>query len=402
MLQLITRQKNGSTEAASKAHTRHHMTSAAEMVLGTERNWDLDIWELHGEPSTWGEQLAEHYHAQPVFALISGLSNSTWQPVHDFCEHEHVPCWFPSVDLPVKTQGQYSFYFSGGVLLEANVLARHLLGSHVLPKRLIQVYRDDVVGRAASEELVHALEGSSVKVDNQALATDKPVIDSLRKALAAVKSGDVVMYWLRDADVAALGKLKPVAGANNYFSARLVNAENVPLSAKWKKSSHLVYLYELPEKRESNLNYFHAWLNLRKLPLIDEPMQSEVFFAFNFLTDITSEMLNNLYRDYLVERAETMINKREGMKAEQETRDRFYLGRPGDLVRKRGEMTADESVRIQITGPASSATVSHGTTIYPHLSLGPEQRFASKGGYVLQFSGEKGEKLIDESGWIVP
>jgi hypothetical protein len=402
MLQIIARQKNGSTEAASKARTRHHMTSAAEMVLGTERNWDLDVWELQGDESSWGEQLAEHYRKQPVFALVSGLSNSTWQPVHDFCEHEHVPCWFPSVDLPVKTQDQYSFYFSGGVLLEANVLAHHLSGSNVLPKHLIQVFRDDVVGRAASQELVHALEGSSVKIDNRALATDKPINDSLRNVLATVKSGDVVMFWLRDADVATLGKLKPVPDATNYFSARLFNAENVQLNAKWKKSSHLVYLYELPGKRESNLNYFHAWLNLRKLPLIDETMQSEVFFAFNFLTDITSEMLNNLYRDYLVERAETMINKREGIKAEQETRDRFYLGRPGDLIRKHGEMTADESVRIQITGPANSAAVSHGTTIYPHLSLGPGQRFASKGGYVLKFSGEHGEKLIDESGWIVP
>jgi hypothetical protein len=161
-------------------------------------------------------------------------------------------------------------------------------------------------------------------------------------------------------------------------------------------------LYELPEKRVDNLNYLHAWLNLRKISLIDEPMQSEVFFAFNFLTDMTSEMLNNLYRDYLVERAETMINKREGIKSEQETRDRFYLGKPGDMQKKHGQFTANEDVRIKITGPASATSVSHGTTQYPHLSLGPEQRFASKGGYVLKFSGEHGEKLIDESGWIVP
>ncbi len=143
-----------------QGHTRHHMTSAAEFVLGTERTWDLDIWELQGAPETWGEQLAEHYRKQPVFALISGVSTSTWQPVHDFCEQEKVPCWFPSVDLPVKTPSQYSFYFSGGVTLEANVLARHLLDSDALPKRLIQIFRDDSVGRAASQELAHALEGS--------------------------------------------------------------------------------------------------------------------------------------------------------------------------------------------------------------------------------------------------
>ena len=402
MMQTIVRQKNGSTETAAKSRTRHHMTSAAEMVLGTERNWDLDVWELQGEPETWGAQLQAHYRAQPVFALVSGISNSTWQPMHDFCEAGHIPCWFPSVDVPVKKQGQYTFYFSGEVLLEAQVLAHQLLSSKVLPKRVIQIYRDDNVGRAASRELAQALDAASgIKLENRVMANDVPIMEALRKAQANIKTGDVVMYWLRDADVEALGKLKP-SGAQNYFSSRLVNAENVPLSATWKKTSHLVYLYELPEKRVDNLDYFHAWLNLRKIPLFDEAVQSEVFFSFNFLTDITSEMLDNLYRDYLVERAETMINKREGIKSEQETRDRFYLGKPGDLEKKHGQLTADERVRIPITGPASSSAVSHGTTIYPHLSLGPEQRFASKGGYILQFSGKHGETLIDESGWIVP
>jgi hypothetical protein len=43
-----------------------------------------------------------------------------------------------------------------------------------------------------------------------------------------------------------------------------------------------------------------------------------------------------------------------------------------------------------------------GTTLYPHLSLGPEQRFASKGGYIVRFADASGDRLIGESGWIVP
>ena len=399
MMQTIIHQKNGSTENGMRGHTRHHMTSAAEFVLGTERTWDLDIWELHGGPETWGEQLATYYRNQPVFALVSGISNSTWQPVNDFCEKEKVPCWFPSVDLPVKSQSQYSFYFSGGVMLEANVLARHLLALDASPKRLIQVFRDEPVGRAAAQELEHALAGSAVKVEDRVLGGD--TVGSLRAMLEKEKSGDVVVYWLRQDDIALLGKLSPVHGVSNYFSSRLANAEHLPLSAAWKSDSHLVYLYELPSKREINLTYFHAWINMHKIPLLDEAMQSEVFFAMNYLTDTTSEMLNNLYRDYLVERAETMMDKREGSKAEQETRDRLYLGNPGDLVRKHGEMTADQDVRLPIA-PASAAAISHGTTIYPHLRLGPGQRFASKGGYIIRFADDHSDKLVDESGWIVP
>ncbi len=402
MVKIIVHQKNGSTETASNVHGRRHMTSAAEMMLGTEHDWDLDVWELNGAPETWGEQLAGYYRKQPVFALVSGLSNSTWQPVDEFCNHEHIPCWFPSVDLPVKNQSRYALYFSGGVLLEANVLARHLLDRKTLPKRLIQIYRDDVVGRSASQELMHALVNTTIKVENRSLNGDLPLADSLRKSQEKLNSGDTVIYWLRETDIAELGKTKPHSGIVNYFSESLAKSGYESLSVKWKKNSHLVYLYQLPEKRLANLNYFHAWINLRKLPLIDEAMQSEVFFSFNYLTDTVSEMLDNLYRDYLVERAETMINKREGSKAEQETRDRLYLGKGNDLVIKHGQFTADENVRIQIAKQGKAAEISHGTTMYPNLSLGPGQRFASKGGYILGFSGNLGEKLIDESGWIVP
>jgi hypothetical protein len=369
--------------------------------LGTERTWDLDIWELQGAPETWDKQLTTFYRNQPVFALISGASASTWQPVQDFCDREKIPSWFPSVDLPEKTPSRYSFYFSGGVMMEANVLARHLLGSTPLPKHLIQIFRDDMVGRAASKELEHALAGSTVTVESRILAGDTVSSDVLRSLLGKQKSGDVVVYWLRQDDVALLGKLKPVRGVAYYFSSRLANAEHVPLSAEWKKNSHLVYLYELPAKREMNLAYFRAWINMHKFPVVDEAMQSEVFFAFNYMTDTTSEMLNNLYRDYLVERAETMMDKREGSKSEQETRDRLYLGNPGDLIRKHGEMTATEEARLSISGQVG-AGISHGTTIYPHLSLGPGQRFASKGGYIVGFSDSQSEKLVKESNWIVP
>ncbi|MFA6971922.1 MAG: c-type cytochrome [Gallionella sp.] len=402
MMRTIFHQKNGSTVIASKpGAARRHMTSAAELVLGTERNWTLDVWELQGAQETWGEQLAARYRSQPVFALVSGLTNSTWQPVHDFCEREQVPCWFPSVDLPVITQSQYSFYFSGGVMLEADVLARHLLDQAVPPQHVVQIYHDDDVGGAASHELSHALANSKISVENRILRTDMATVDALNKALGKIKPNDAVMLWLQPDEIEILSKIKPVFG-NSYFSAVLAKAEHAPLSADWKVRSRLVYPYELPEKRAANLAYFHAWLNIKKLPLVDEAMQSESFFALNFLTDTLAEMLDNIHRDYLLERAETMLSKREGSKAEQETRDRAALGRPGDLERKHGTLTAAEGERLQIANRPGMANTSHGTTIYPHLSLGPEQRFASKGGYIVRFADGNGDKLIAESDWIVP
>jgi hypothetical protein len=151
-----------------------------------------------------------------------------------------------------------------------------------------------------------------------------------------------------------------------------------------------------------NLDYFNAWLNISKIPLIDEIMQSEVFFALNFMTDTLAEMLDNIYRDYLLERAETMLSKRESGKSAQETRDRLVLGRQGDLIRKYGASTMEESRRIQISNRHDSSDKSEGTTLYPHLSLGPDQRFASKVGYIVRFADESSSKLIAESMLIVP
>jgi hypothetical protein len=146
-------------------------------------------------------------------------------------------------------------------------------------------------------------------------------------------------------------------------------------------------------------------------------MQSEVFFAMNFLTDTLSEMLDNIYRDYLVERAETMLNKREGSKAEQEKRDREYLGRTGDLERKHGMITITEGKRIpridqsgmnqdhnreMMNMTSNNSEKTHGTSIYPHLSLGPGQRFASKGAYIVKFAEGNSTRIIADSAWIVP
>lgn len=390
MMRTIVRQKNSSTVVAGKpGAARHHMASAAELVLGTERNWTLEIWQLQGTPDTWGAQLDERYRNEPPFALISGISDSTWQPVHDFCERRQVPCWFPSVVLPPQSESRYSLYFSAGLAIEADVLAQHLKTVDTRG-RLIQILEDDAVSRAASGEVSSLLKGSKIRVENRVLHPE----GGLKQALRKIGVGDTVMLWLRPERMTELAQLMP-ASKNNYFSALLSGAEHAPLPENWKAGSHLLYPYELPEQRKLNLAYFHAWLNINRLPLIDEAMQSEAFFAMNFLSDTLAQMLDNLYRDYLLERAEVMLSKREGGKAEQETRDRVALGLPGDMERKHGAPTLGMQIGIN-----NERKASHGTTMYPHLSLGPGQRIASKGAYIVRFAADG--TLAAETGWIVP
>jgi hypothetical protein len=401
MIRAIFRQKNASTMIAKQGRTRHHMTSAAELILGTERNWDLDIWELQGAPETWAAQMETRYRSNPVFALISGVSNSSWQPVQDFCEREQIPSWFPSVDVPGNDRSTYAFYFSGGVKLESAVLAQHLLKLKEPPRNVVQIYRAGEAGRATAQALTQALAGSGITVSDRVLRPDLAAVDALREAVGTLTQGDTAMFWLRPDDIEALGKVTPFAGSS-FFSSVLAKGEHAPLPAEWRAHSHLVYPYELPENRPRNLEVFYAWLNSRKIPLVDEALQSEIYFALNFMTDTLSEMLENIYRDYLVERAETMLSKREGLKSAQETRDRLALGRVGDLARKHGPSTLDASTRISITNQQGNSRTSEGTTLYPRLSLAPGQRFASIGGYVVRFAGGSGKQLVAESELIVP
>jgi hypothetical protein len=391
MMRVAFAQKNGST-----APGRRHMVTAAEMVLRTEHKWDLAVWELQGAPDTWPAQLEEFYKRQPVFALVSGLSNGTWQPVHDFCQKQSVPCWFPSVSLPVLSEAQYPLYFSRGVALEAGVLANYLRNAKAeqRPQRVVQIYRNNHAGQGAAQALKRSLSAANITVEDRVLSDES---DSLQKALSDLKDKDQLMLWLRPADIASLEKIKPTEKIITYFSAELSGGERTAFPPAWKSIARLVYPYEMPEARLSNLTYFNTWMKSRKLAIVDEPMQSEVYFALNFLSDTMAEMLDNLYRDYLIERAESMLSRRESGKAEQEARDRAFVGRTEDLLRKHGTRTAAPGVR---PGAISrEAGNREGTTIYPRLSLAPGQRFASKGAYIVRFDSDK---LVAESDWIVP
>ena len=403
MVRKIVAQKNGSTMVAANGRSRHHMASAAELVLGTERTWSVDIWELQGAPSTWRQQLAERYAREPVFALISGLGDDDWAPIDEFCDRQAVPCWFPSVALPPSAAPAYSLYFNRGVALEAAVLAAQWKGlAATAPGRVVQIYRDDAVGRGAAQALSAALASSALAVEDRPLAGRDSA--ALAAALQNLHENDAVMYWLRPDELATLTALPPPPAAN-YFSAELGGNELAKLPPAWERSARLVYLQEMPERRAANLAYFKAWMHQRHVPMVDELTQSEVYFAFAFLTDTITEMLDNMHRDYLIERAESMISRREGSKAEAE----YYSSTQShvsthaqradgsiDAAPVSAETAGQQALRLAGT----SFHVREGTSAYPRLSLGPGQRFASKGGYIARIG--DGGTLLAASDWIVP
>ena len=303
MMRTAFSQRNASQQSYSG-----RMRMPIDLLPRTLRNWELTVWELQDAPDTWGAQLAEKYRKEPVFAVISGLSNTTWTPVHAFCQQEKLPCMLPSIALPPAETAFYSLYYSRGVALEADVLARHLRNQEKkAPHRLLQVYRDDAVGRSAAQRLAEALHDSGIEIENRVLHGQEP--SALKEALKGLSSKDAVMLWLRPADLSALGKAAPKQPpAVAYVSGFLAEDSYDFASKAWRPHVRVVYPYELGEKRQKTVASLKKWLKTWNLPLVDEAFQTEVFFNLLLLTDLSSQMLDNLYRDYMVERAEDMLS----------------------------------------------------------------------------------------------
>jgi hypothetical protein len=310
------------------------------------RRWQLHVWTLTGAPDTWEAQLRAKLLAEPVMAVVSGISGRTWAPVHRFCEQEKLPCLLPNVDLPVVHDGDfYSVYFSAGVLLEAELLAARLPAG---TQHVVQVYREDDIGAAAAQSLPAA---DGIRVDNYPL---KPGADreQLAAAVAYAAAGDALILWLRPED---LRRLPAVASpASVWISGLMGGLEHAPLSAAWLAKAHLSYPFDLPDQRTLRMTWPLTWFKTQRIQVTDERTQVDTYLSCVILAESVGALWGNFVRDYLLETYENMLSFR--------TLNAYY----------------------------------------PHLSLGPGQRFASKGGYIVHFADAAGTTVVKDGEWIVP
>jgi hypothetical protein len=333
-------------------------TQHSKSMYMANRHWQLHLWELTGAAATWRAQLDAHLAAEPVYAVLSGLAGADWEPVHEFCEQQAVPCLFPNVEVPVVAERDfYPLYFSKGVLLEAQLIARSVLGPDERPAAVEQLYRAGDSGERAAEALAAQLTAHGVTVHSTVLAAGTQghgVAAALRKAAPhQAARGPVLVLWLRPADVAALGGV-PAGATRVYLSGLMAGLEQAPLPAAWRDRTLMTYPFDLPDRRGFRLDYPLGWFTFRHIPLVAEQVQTDTFLACSLLADVLNRMADNFARPYLIEQLQTMLEHR------------------------------------LITG------------YYPRLSLASNQRFASKGGYLVHLGAPGGLPLVAEGEWSVP
>jgi len=313
------------------------------------RKWVLHVWQLSGPSETWNAQLEAYYKEQPVFAMIGGLGASSWRPIHEFCERLEIPSVFPQVDLPVVSgPNYYNLYFSKGVVLDGEVLAKFLREQGESGK-VLQVYRRDDAGAMAAAAFRAAFEDSSL--EDQVL--DGTANEAFWRKVYGASPGALVL-WVGAADMDGAAPPDRAAAPAMYLSTNLLAGQFPAAVARSGANVRLVYPSDLPPRRETRLLRDKLWLHNKGIPITDEVVQINALFAITVVSDAVGHIMDSFSREYFIERIE------------------------------------------HIVGQTAIASV------YPSVSLGPEQRFAAKGSSIVQVIDADKKQLKALSGWIVP
>lgn len=303
------------------------------------REWVLDEWVLTGPSDTWDEQLERYYTNNNVFAVVGGLGTASWAPVAEFCERNHVPCLYPSVEQPHHDDGDfYTVYFSGGLLLEAGLIAQHLADDVDTP--VTQVYCDDRL-----EPAVAALRNAFDTGHVQDLKYD---CDSALP-VSQLASGNTVL-WLDKEHINGLPDTLPAG--RYYASSTLLDATVPDALAQSSSAVFMAHPFKLPGKSDAAMRRFEIWARTRDIDITSPRRQAEALFACLVIKDAVKHMGRFFIREYALD----MMDHAEGMAA--------YM------------------------------------PVHARPSFGPGQRFINKGGYILPVIA--GQPAVDQAQWILP
>ena len=316
------------------------------------RRWKLHTWKLEGTSDTWRKQLDTYYEAQPVFALISGQVEGSWEPVHRFCEDNGIPSILPNTDDPVKdTDGWYTLYFSKGHNLVAAAVADHVQDAGK-NGTIIQVYREAGQGAALGDALRRELSDGMKVVDFR--LTGASGLDPAKLLHKIRETGaDALVLWLGSGDLGTGDWLQKMDGnVTLYLSTTTLGGDPAAVPEAFKKVSYLIHPYTLPADRKQRAARVTSWLRKNDIAYSDPQIMGQTWFACLVAGEgLMHVRFGDYYRDFFMESIEHI------------------------------------SERIQ---PFSIQ--------YPAPSFGPGQRFLSKGCYIAPPGA--GEALTAE--WVVP
>jgi hypothetical protein len=329
------------------------------------QRWQLHVWDLHGPASTWNEQIEAEYRRQPVFAVVSGLVGGPWDPVARFCDAKHLPCVFPNTELPRTSQSGpgYSLYFSRGLELEAEALAGFLAANPNQPGLIVQIHTRDADGLVPAEAFARAAKAQipGAQLRDLSVSGEQELCREVRRVTTSEHPPDVLVLWPGKYSAPVLAALSEAAPSVKSGKLKIVT---LPAGALEVAQLHkplvlpadllFTYPYELPTVYYPRVFLVRQWMHSRKVDIVYPRLQFQTYYALTMLQFGLDQILDDFFRDYLVE-----------------------------VIEHEAESHLD-----------------NGT--HPSLALGPGQRFASKGAYIVKLDAAAQDGFRAVSGWIVP
>ncbi len=322
------------------------------------RQLKLSHWELKGPEKTWRGQLEEYYRKEPVFALLGGIAED-WSTIHEFSEQHNLPCIFPVTDKPVvSNKDEYTLYFSKGLYQEGEGAARYLRRESKLTKetKIVQVFRKGSKGAVAARGFQETWDKFGwPSPENRILQKGELITDQFWKELSEPQVNTVVLFWTGGRDVRSIESLVqfPHDHIMVFASSSLLGKDLSIIPDMARAFLYITYPYCLPDDKKINFSALETWLKARKIPVTNIRIQSKMYFIGWMLSEVWLGMKNEFYRDKFLETIEMMTDQ------------------------------------------------SHAIAVYPRLSFGPGQRYASKGCYIVQLSRDPDLSLTKKSKWVI-
>jgi hypothetical protein len=278
--------------ADKNAGTRHETRRRAQ-ALRTDstmyrrfRRWRIEHWALSGAPHTWGAQLDARYAAQPVFALLSGLSYDDWTPVHEFCERQRVPCLLPIAALPPAREDFYSIYFSAGLVAEAEAVAHALAAT----AEVVLWTAPDATGARQRAAIAAALARHGIAVTDRAPRADDVVV-------AALPAQAIEARW------AALPSPARRLYALAAVLSELPDAWQ-PADAALRERTVLVTPLAAGAHAQRQMSRTRAWLAGRRITIGAERIAAQALLAAVVATEMMMHVDEGFSREYCIEKIE--------------------------------------------------------------------------------------------------
>ncbi|HCE68301.1 MAG TPA: amino acid ABC transporter substrate-binding protein [Geobacter sp.] len=324
------------------------------------RSATLDIWELKGPPESWPGQLAAYYNANPVFAVLGGISNSDWRPIHEFCEAQRLPCLFPITDFPVVSETDwYTYYFNKGYTQEGEAVARYLNRLETISTEtpVLQIIQDSQVGKALAAGFRKVWkECEQQEVTTLTLSSQQLLDQAALDKLLTKHKPEVLILWTDAELLPNLPALVAKLPANGivFVSSGYLGKKTATIPENVRDRVYITYPYRLTPYVGSKVGGFDA-----KVPILasskDFGNRRITSRSIAMLQQTTLQGLNliydNLYRDHLL-----------------------------DIM----SMQMDVTVRD-----------------YERFSFGPGQRYVSKGCYIIQLGPGLDPPLLQRSNWVM-